>query len=254
MIRSNVALAALLACTALFSGPAGAQDRSADSSGVRGVVELFTSQGCSSCPPAEAILAQLAKDPGIVALAYHVDYWDYMGWTDPHGSRTNTERQRAYAKAFNAGTIYTPQAVINGRRDVVGSRAGDIDKAITDTTLAAIPASVALTLRGDRLHITADGPLSVPGGKTPVLMLITYDRETQTVVDSGENQGTTIVNAHSVRDWRVLGMLDGKRLMVDIPVSMLKPADDKTGYAAVLQAVSDKGGPGPILAAAALEF
>ena len=254
MIGRALAFAALLVGCILSATSAGAEDRAADSSAVRGVVELFTSQGCSSCPPAEAVLTKLAEDPGLVALAYHVDYWDYMGWADPHGSRTNTERQRAYAKAFNAGTIYTPQAIVNGRRDVIGSRAAEIDKAVNETTLKDVKASVALVLQGDRLHITADGPLEVPGGKTPVLMLITYDRQTKTLIDSGENQGMTLVNAHSVRDWRILGMLDGKPLAVDIPVSMLRPADGESGYAAVLQAVSDKGGPGPILAAAALEF
>lgn len=254
MTGRAIALAALIGFGMLAAAPASGQDMSADSRTVRGVVELFTSQGCASCPPTEEILSKLAADPGIIALAYHVDYWDYMGWTDPHGSRTNTERQRAYAKAFNAGTIYTPQAVVNGRRDVVGSRAAEIDKAVNETALTDGKASVSLVLQGDRLHIAADGPLTVPGGKTPVLMLITYNRATRTVVDSGENKGMTLVNSHAVRDWRILGMLDGKPLTVDIPVSMLKPEDGESGYAVVLQALGDKGGPGPILAAAALEF
>ena len=246
-------LALMLACLVL-GGPAAGGERKADNRGVRGVVELFTSQGCGSCPPAEEVLAKLAADPSLVALAYHVDYWDYIGWADPFGSRTNTDRQRAYARTFGAGTVYTPQAVVNGRRDVVGSREADIAKAVDETTLTAIPATVELTLQGDRLHIVADGPTSVPGGKTPVLMLITYDRRSQTFIDSGENKGMTLVNAHAVRDWRILGMLDGKALAVDIPVSMLKQEAGEHGYAAVLQAVSDKDGPGPILAAAALDF
>ena len=255
MINRASALALLALAALLPPGSALADDAAATSRQVRGVVELFTSQGCSSCPPAEAILGKLSEDPGIVALAYHVDYWDYIGWTDPHGSRANTERQRAYAKAFNTGTIYTPQAIINGQRNVVGSRAAEIDRAVAETTLHDTPATVDLLLRGDRLHISADGPLTVPGGKTPVLMLITYDHSTKTLVSGGENDGMTLVNAHAVRDWRILGMLDGKALSVDIPLSMLKrEGAGRTGYAAVLQTVTDKGAPGPIIAAAALEF
>jgi hypothetical protein len=96
----------------------------------KAVLELFTSQGCSSCPPADALLRTMDQRPDIIALAYHVDYWDYIGWTDTFGAKANTDRQRAYAAAWKSNNIYTPELVINGAKDVVGSRQPDIDTAV----------------------------------------------------------------------------------------------------------------------------
>ena len=97
------------------------------------VVELFTSQGCSSCPPADALLGQLTEKPGVVALSYSVDYWDYLGWRDTLGSPANSERQRAYARSRGDGKVYTPQAVVDGitpceRRQRGGDRDGDAER------------------------------------------------------------------------------------------------------------------------------
>ncbi|GGD42045.1 hypothetical protein GCM10011335_50960 [Aureimonas glaciei] len=246
-----------LAAALLLAGRVAADEHPSNSRDVRGVVELFTSQGCSSCPPADRILAKLAREPDIVALAYHVDYWDYIGWSDPLGSRANTDRQRAYSKALGSGTIYTPQAVVNGQRDVVGSREADIRRALEETATAGDerPVSVELSIQGDRLHISADGVPARIGGRAPVLMLITYDEAIETVIDKGENKGLTLRDAHAVRDWRILGMWDGKALAVDIPLaSILGPEARKGGCAAVLQSVTAAGAPGPILAAAAIDF
>lgn len=246
-----------LAAAMLLAGPVSAEEHPANSRHVRGVVELFTSQGCSSCPPADRILAKLAREPDIVALAYHVDYWDYIGWSDPLGSRANTDRQRAYSKALGSGTIYTPQVVVNGQRDVIGSREADIRGALDETATKGDErsVSVALSVRGDRLHIATDGVPATTGGRTPVLMLITYDEAVETVVDKGENKGMTLRDVHAVRDWRILGMWDGKALAVDIPLASIQGPDGRPGgCAAVLQSVTAAGGPGPILAAAAIDF
>lgn len=246
-----------LAAAMLLAGPVSAEEHPANSRDVRGVVELFTSQGCSSCPPADRILAKLAREPDIVALAYHVDYWDYIGWSDPLGSRANTDRQRAYSKALGSGTIYTPQVVVNGQRDVIGSREVDIRRALDETATKGDDSSVsvALSVRGDRLHIATDGVPVTTGGRTPVLMLITYDEAVETVVDKGENKGMTLRDVHAVRDWRILGMWDGKALAVDIPLASIQGPDGRPGgCAAVLQSVTAAGGPGPILAAAAIDF
>ncbi|MBC8130893.1 MAG: DUF1223 domain-containing protein [Rhizobiaceae bacterium] len=259
MMQSGFNLLASVALTlglilGAASEDADAGEREATSRTVRAVVELFTSQGCSSCPKADAILANLARDPSLVALSYHVDYWDYIGWADPLASRANTDRQRAYAKAFGTGSIYTPQAVVNGARDVVGSRAGDISTAVDETRLTKIPEApwISLSLRGDRLHVTADGKAE---GRPLVLMLVTFDEETRTEVHRGENRGHTLVSANPVRDWRILGMWDGKRLDVDLPLSALEAAGKgKGGCAAILQSVTEGGAPGPILAAVALDF
>lgn len=239
----------------LLAGQGGrAEEAEATSRTVRGVVELFTSQGCISCPPADRVLTHLAEDPGIVALAFHVDYWDYIGWQDPFGSAANTERQRSYAKSFNTGTIYTPQAVVNGLRDVVGSRPEAVAAALKETALTRQPAAtVSLALQGDRLHIGADAEASA--APAPVLMLVTFATTSRTEIIRGENAGSTAVNTHAVRDWRVLGMWMGKPLSIDIPVGSLKASagNVSTGCAAILQSVTAAGGPGPILAAAALD-
>ncbi|RWP76782.1 MAG: DUF1223 domain-containing protein, partial [Mesorhizobium sp.] len=95
-----------------------------------GVVELFTSQGCSSCPPADTLFSELAAKEDIVALAYHVDYWDYLGWQDTLGRKENTERQYDYMRAFGSRSVYTPQAVINGRVHVNGASRGEVDGAL----------------------------------------------------------------------------------------------------------------------------
>ena len=88
----------------------------------KAVVELFTSQGCSSCPPADALLRRAGAAPDLIALAYHIDYWDYIGWPDSFGSKDNSDRQRAYAESWGSSRVFTPQLIVNGAEGVVGSR------------------------------------------------------------------------------------------------------------------------------------
>ncbi|MEF2071534.1 DUF1223 domain-containing protein [Consotaella aegiceratis] len=251
----RVIAAFLMTATVLLSLPRIAEAQAgSDSSEITGVVELFTSQGCSSCPPAEAVLTELARQPNLVTLAYHVDYWDYIGWRDTFGSPQATERQRDYAKAFGGGTVYTPQAVVNGRRQVVGSRRHQIDAALAATGLQsdAIDAQIRLQRIDGHLHIRADADPSLRG-QTTVLILATYDEQKQIAVRHGENAGRTLINTHPVRDWQVVGMWAGKPLEVDIPIaSLTDEPEGRTGCAALLQVVTDKGAPGAILAAATL--
>ena len=119
----------------------------------KAVLELFTSQGCSSCPPADALLKSMQQRPDIISLAYHVDYWDYIGWADTFGAKANTDRQRAYATAWSSNNIYTPELVINGSKDVVGSNKADVDGAIGAASLT-IP--VALSADGDNMLVRVD--------------------------------------------------------------------------------------------------
>nr|WP_232845688.1 DUF1223 domain-containing protein [Aurantimonas marina] len=218
---------------------------------------MFTSQGCSSCPPADRLLTKLAKEPGVLALGYHVDYWDYIGWRDIFGSAANTERQRAYAQAFATTTIYTPQMVVNGRKGVVGSHEAKIRKLMRTTALPAGDGTpkVALSVEGDRLHITADVGELDPDAPAPVLMLVTFDDEATTTIERGENSGRTIVNTRPVRDWRLLGMASEEPMDIDLPLaSLLKRGEPNGGCAVILQSVTRDGVPGPILAAAQMDF
>src|SRR5688500_13075716 len=116
----------------------------------KAVVELFTSQGCAQCPPADALLTSLAEEGDVIALAYHVDYWDYVGWEDTFGKADYSDRQRAYAKSWGSSRIYTPQMVVNGDKGVVGSRRNEVHGALDRATL---PLSVDITKQGDMLKI-----------------------------------------------------------------------------------------------------
>ncbi len=282
-VRALLASALLAAAGPFVASPAGAQTATSDE--IHGVVELFTAQGCASCPPAERVLADLADETGILALAYHVDYWDYIGWSDTYGSHANTARQRAYAKAFKTSMLYTPQAVVNGVAEMVGSHEGKLRAALSagldtegrDATVSARfalggnppaspPPRLVLRRAGDMLRISAlprgvppgsEGPAAPPAatGPPPVLLLVTFDDRAEVPVSEGENAGHTLVNAHAVRDWRVLGTWRGEPMEVSIPLALLSDAAlAGTGCAAILQATSRKGKPGRILAAAKLEF
>src|SRR5690606_29405827 len=118
--------------------------------GPRAVVELFTSQGCSSCPPADALLTSLAQREDVVALAYHVDYWDYIGWEDTFGDKGFSDRQRAYARSWGSSRMFTPQMVVNGAEGVVGSRRDAVHDAVTS---AHLPLAVGLEAHGDMLRV-----------------------------------------------------------------------------------------------------
>src|ERR1043165_5836167 len=122
-----------------------------------GVVELFTSQGCNSCPPADALFAELAAKDDIVALSYHVDYWDYLGWKDTLSRKENTERQYDYMRAFGSRSVYTPQAVLNGRAHVNGANRGEVDGALARMARSGegmrVPVKVSRT--SDRVIIDA---------------------------------------------------------------------------------------------------
>ena len=255
-LGSGAALAQDLAARPTPSSAA-SDDAAPDAEPINHVLELFTSQGCVSCPPADAILTKFSRRSDILALAYHVDYWDYIGWRDTFASPENTERQRDYAKAFDTTMVYTPQLVINGSVQTVGSREKAIEKLIDthDLPLNGSGATVQMRMEGNRMHIVADAEHLPPGSRMPVLVFVIYGNEKTTAIDSGANSGHDLVNTHPVLSWRVLGMWSGKPLEIDMPAAMLsKNAAAGGGCAAFLQAVKADGAPGPILAAARLPF
>lgn len=215
----------------------------------RGVVELFTSQGCSSCPPADTVLSQLVEKGDVVALAYHVDYWDYLGWRDTFAKPENTARQYDYMKAFKAQSVYTPQAVINGRKHVNGSSKEDIDQALDELkgSNGGLSVDVTAIQRGSSLMIQADAANNGP--REAEVVIVYFDPPTPIEIDRGENNGKTVTYWNAVTDVQVAGMWHGKSASFELPMrEVTKKATG--GYAVLLQSVNGDGSPGAIVGAA----
>ena len=169
------------------------------------VVELFTSQGCSSCPPADELLSELRREPGVIPLAFHVDYWDHLGWRDPFSSRDWSVRQGDYVRALRLDSAYTPQVVINGTRQMVGSASGSIYRAIEDESNRAAEGSVSIRADGGDVVVRA----SAPRGGLDVMVAL-FEDGASTKVERGENGGRTIANDSIVRKLVRVATLDGK--------------------------------------------
>lgn len=212
----------------------------------KAVIELFTSQGCSSCPPADALLTSLAERPDVVALAYHVDYWDYIGWEDTFGAQTYSDRQRAYAKSWGSSRIYTPQMVVNGVKGVVGSRRADVQKAIDG---ASLPLAIGMMRDGDTLKV--DVPAKAELGDATV-WLVTYLDRADVAIDQGENAGKSMVYTQVVTGRQVLGMWEADAGgQFKLPLHEIMGESNK-GLAVVVQQERN-GLPGLILGAAAYQ-
>jgi len=210
------------------------------------VLELFTSQGCSSCPPADTVLTEYDQRADVVALAYHVDYWDYIGWRDTFGDAAYSDLQRKYAAAQGKDRIYTPQLMINGIEDVVGSRPKDVAGAVARATLA-IP--VRIEPDDSMLAIDIGKATDMPESE---VWLITYKSEAVVDVERGENRGRSLRYSQIVTDRQLLGMWEP-----DLGAHIKLPLDEllgetSNGLAILVQ--EDKGGlPGRILGAASYE-
>jgi len=217
-----------------------------------GVVELFTSQGCSSCPPADRFFADLAQMGDVVALAYHVDYWDYLGWRDTLASPDNTARQNDYRQAFAARSVYTPQAVINGREHVNGADRAAVLKTVEEMATDGNGLSVGLTVRraGDRLVIEV-GDAKEPVGEA-LVVLVSFRPASIVAIDRGENSGNTITYWNSVSSVRTAGMWNGKPARFELPIKEVSKKGSG-GCAVLLQATTAAGLPGAILGAALLD-
>jgi hypothetical protein len=168
------------------------------------VVELFTSEGCSSCPPADSLLAELAGRSDVLALSFHVDYWDRLGWKDPYSSREATERQNRYAELLALATVYTPQVVVDGKWQAVGSDRSEVEQALALARQTHREVPVTLALDHGRVHIKA-GPSGE--GTAASILLIGFDRRHATAVTRGENGGRTLAHVDVVRGVEELGRL-----------------------------------------------
>lgn len=210
------------------------------------VVELFTSQGCSSCPPADEYMHELTARPGVLALSMNVDIWDYLGWKDSLGSHENTLRQQAYARRMPQRQVYTPQSIVDGMMDVVGSRKGQVDAAI-DSRRATTGPRLALALDGADLAITVDAAPDYAGPQATVWLMRKLSRA-EVDIGAGENAGRKITYVNVVRAISGIGSWKGEALTLRVPRrdSMAPPHD---GYAVLVQAE----GEGEILAAGSIE-
>jgi hypothetical protein len=204
--------------------------------GPTAVVELFQSQGCSSCPPANANILTLTDKPDLLVLSFGVTYWDRLGWKDTFASKENTQRQYDYANGgLNRRNVATPQVVINGRIDIVGNRRDELTRAIAG---ARLPADApAFTLAASRLEIAA---AAFSGGAD--VWLVRYDpRTVQVPIGAGENGGRTLPHRNVVRELVRLGGWSGKAATFTLPAA----ADPAYRTAILVQRVSG----GPIIAA-----
>ncbi|WP_444460118.1 DUF1223 domain-containing protein [Rhodobacter capsulatus] len=174
------------------------------------VVELFTSQGCSACPPADAALAKVAARPDVLALSLHVDYWDYLGWEDPFAQPAFTARQKAYARAAGLRTLYTPQVIVAGTQSLVSPADPELDAAIA--TAAAVPPVVAMTVsRGAEpgqfaIDLSAPRPLK----QKSVVQIVRYVPQARVEILRGENAGQVLDFANVVTAWHAVADWDGK--------------------------------------------
>ncbi|WP_170984584.1 DUF1223 domain-containing protein [Rhodoligotrophos defluvii] len=209
--------------------------------GGRAVLELFTSQGCSSCPPADKLLHELAQKPGIVALTYNVDYWDYLGWKDTLATPENSRRQREYAERRGDREVYTPQLVIDGRAHAVGSRRDDIERILKAHMAEQRPApSLTIDRHGRELEVSI-GPAvdpSQPMEATVWLMMI--QPEVSVSIQRGENLDKQITYTNVVRRIIPVAMWHGEPLKVSLPASELATPDTPSGVVLVQE---DDGGP-----------
>lgn len=209
------------------------------------VVELFTSQACPACPAAEAYLRELAGRGDVIALEYHIDYYDYSGWKDPFGQPDFTKRWRGYAKSLGARYEYTPFLVVDGAAHLVGSERDKVERQIQrQQTLPVAQPRLRLALEDKAAIVTIEGDMAAGVFD---LILAGYDGRHETMVTAGENRGKTLVNLNVVRDFRHLAQWTGQPMTVRIPLSELT---GDGGCAVFLQ----QAGGGPVLAARAIKF
>ncbi len=210
----------------------------------KAVLELFTSQGCSSCPKADAMLDEMAKRPDVVALAYHVDYWDYIGWEDTFGAKANSDHQRDYAQSWGSSRIFTPQLVVNGKGGLVGSKRDAVNTALGG---ASLPLDVKLVAAADdMLQISVPGK---PGQADAMIWLVTFLDRADVAIERGENEGKKVVYTQIVTGRQVLGMWKADT-GAELTLPLSEVLTGRSNGAVILIQQDHDGLPGPIIGAA----
>ncbi len=236
MLRVVLGTLAILAVLAL---PAGAGERP------RAFVELFTSQGCASCPAADALIQKLDAQDGVFAVTMPVKLWDFLGWTDTLATDLATKRQMSYSVARGDRDVYTPQMVLNGTDDLLGNDDRAIRTAIAGTSRKSLPLPIDLSVREDILHIDVSADESVTDEATLWLMVV--DNKVNVPVRGGENRGRKLTYYNVVRQMRPVGIFKGEALSLELPLSDVEKADDLGCF--VIAQVDTFKGPGRIIGA-----
>ncbi|MHA7775933.1 DUF1223 domain-containing protein [Roseibium sp. M-1] len=241
-LRTALVISAGIAASALPLEGASAQPEK--------VIELFTSQGCSSCPPADKLAERLVKeDADILTVLMPVDYWDYLGWKDTLASPAHSQRQRAYAARRGDRSVYTPQMVVNGEEHVVGSREGDVRDALT----RAAPFTATVDLKISDMVVQAKVSGSLPASaRMATIYFLGIEDEALVDIGRGENAGRKIRYVNVVRNLQPMGMWSGGEETFRMPKSKLMLKGDVR--CAVFVQLEDRDGPGQIIGAAVLDM
>jgi len=205
------------------------------------VLELFTSQSCSSCPPADRILTETTKNPNVIALGFHVTYWDHLHWKDTLSREFATDRQRSYARFKNTGRVYTPQMIVNGGEEFTGSNAGKLNKSVQRAHKIQ---PITITKNDDTLNITL--PNSVTDQSQTLWLFGIKDKHTQKI-PSGENRGREVSYVNSVLSEKALETWNGEATTIE---TTIPNNQDINGYIVLAQ----PGGHAPITAAGQVKF
>lgn len=244
----RLVLTILAAAAAPCLGVVSASAQTAAAQQPKAVVELFTSQGCSSCPAADALFVELAKNPSLIALTLPVTYWDYLGWKDTLGQDVFTKRQKQYSKVRGDGQVYTPQAVINGASHAVGSNRAEIEKALAPVGFVA---RLGVGKEATALSITVSPLQEAATGREAAIWVLPITSHVTVPIARGENGGRTVTYANVVRGLFRVGAWKGGEVKLSVPLETLQ-VEGADGYVVLLQA--EQPGrygmmPGTILAA-----
>ena len=215
----------------------------------RAVVELFTSQGCSSCPPADKILGELSRDPSVIALSLPIDYWDYLGWKDTLADSRFSARQKAYSHMRGDRDVYTPQMIVNGSAQAIGSDRSSIEGAINETSRAdgVMSVPVTLTLSGKQIHVTVAASKAATAAHGEI-WICSVSKAVPISIGRGENRGREITYYNVVRNLLKVGDWNGSPGSWSVPIENI--SRDGVDAAVVYVQDGNRDKPGPMLGAA----
>jgi hypothetical protein len=216
----------------------------------RAVVELFTSQGCSSCPPADKVIGELAKDPSVIALSMPIDYWDYLGWKDTLADSRFSARQKAYSLMRGDRDVYTPQAVVNGEAHVIGSDIESIERAIGATRRAdhVMSVPVSMKLNGKQITVSVADSSKVPAAAHAEIWICSISKAVPILIGRGENRGRELTYYNVVRNVLKVGDWTGSAGTWTVPLENI--SREGIDAAAVFVQDGSRDHPGPMLGAA----